>query len=159
MQKNCTGGCWCCGSAAGITPVLATHTGSPLPSNHFPSPGSWPGHRFTRAVIPRLYQQCTLFLGILTTEDKFFFLQGEDFGKELSTRKECIAIQSDKKKGGEFQPFKKLFGKRKKKDTSVSQEASARRKCRSPPNVSNGTFSSSEETLEDSLRYFTNAAV
>lgn len=108
--------------------------------------------QFTRAVIPRLYQQCTLFLGTLTTEDKFFFLQEEDFGRELSTRKGCIAIQSDKKKGGKFQPFRKLFGKRKKKGTSVSQEASAGRKCCSPQSVSNGAFSSDEETLESSLR-------
>lgn len=50
----------------------------------------------TRAVIPRLSQQCTLFLGTLTTEDKFFFLQEENFGEELSTRKGRIAIQRGK---------------------------------------------------------------
>ncbi|XP_014403949.1 PREDICTED: uncharacterized protein KIAA1211 homolog [Myotis brandtii] len=61
---------------------------------------------------------------------------------------------SDKKKGGKFQPFKKLFGKRKKKDTSISREAEAGRKSHSPQSVSNGTFSSDEETLEDSLRSF-----
>ncbi|XP_059526513.1 capping protein-inhibiting regulator of actin dynamics isoform X2 [Myotis daubentonii] len=61
---------------------------------------------------------------------------------------------SDKKKGGKFQPFKKLFGKRKKKDTSISREAEAGRKSHSPQSVSNGTFSSDEETLEDSLRFF-----
>ncbi|KAI4572373.1 hypothetical protein MJT46_005441 [Ovis ammon polii x Ovis aries] len=48
---------------------------------------------FTRAVIPRLSQQCILFLGTLTTEDKFFFLQEENFGEELYTRKGRIAIQ------------------------------------------------------------------
>ncbi|KAJ8795412.1 hypothetical protein J1605_018427 [Eschrichtius robustus] len=58
----------------------------------------------------------------------------------------------DKKKGGKFQPLKKLFGKRRKKGTSTAREASAGRKGRSPPSVSNGTFSSDEETLEDSLR-------
>lgn len=50
----------------------------------------------TRAVIHRLSQQCTLFLGTLTTEDKFFFLQEENFGEELSTRKGRIAIQRGK---------------------------------------------------------------
>ena len=52
--------------------------------------------QFTRAVIPRLSQQCTLFLGTLTTEDKFFFLQEENFGEELYTRKGRIAIQRGK---------------------------------------------------------------
>ncbi|XP_071077382.1 capping protein-inhibiting regulator of actin dynamics isoform X1 [Desmodus rotundus] len=61
---------------------------------------------------------------------------------------------ADKKKGGKFQPFKKLFGKRKKKDTSFSREASAGKKSHSPQSISNGTFSSDEETLEDSLRSF-----
>ena len=43
--------------------------------------------QFTRAVILRPSQQCTLFLGTLTTEDKFFFLQEEEnFGGALSTR-------------------------------------------------------------------------
>ncbi|XP_036889982.1 capping protein inhibiting regulator of actin dynamics isoform X2 [Sturnira hondurensis] len=60
----------------------------------------------------------------------------------------------DKKKGGKFQPFKKLFGKRKKKDTSFSREASAGKKSHSPQSISNGTFSSDEETLEDNLRSF-----
>ncbi|DAA28652.1 TPA: hypothetical protein BOS_6656 [Bos taurus] len=151
--RCCCGGCWCRGSAAGIALAPAARAGSPSPSSHFPSPGSRPGRQVTRAVIHRLSQQCTLFLGTLTTEDKFFFLQEENFGEELSTRKGRIAIQRDKKKGGKFQPFKKLFGKRKKKGTSVSQEASAGRKCRSPPSVSNGTFSSDEETLEGSLRH------
>lgn len=64
-----------------------------------------------------------------------------------------MAITTDKKKGGKFQPFKKLFGKRKKKDTSLSQEASVR-KSHSPRSVSNGTFSSDEETLDDNLRSF-----
>ena len=52
--------------------------------------------QFTRAVIPRLSQQCTLFWGALTTEDKFFFLQEENFGEELYTRKGRIAIQRGK---------------------------------------------------------------
>ncbi|XP_021566930.1 uncharacterized protein KIAA1211-like, partial [Carlito syrichta] len=58
-----------------------------------------------------------------------------------------------KKKGGKFQPFKKLFGKRKKKDPSLSREESAGKKSHSHQSVSNGTFSSDEETLEDGLRY------
>lgn len=62
-----------------------------------------------------------------------------------------MAIKIDKKKGGKFQPFKKLFGKRKKKDTSLSREAFAGKKSHSPQSVSNGTFSSDEETLEDNL--------
>ena len=62
-------------------------------SSHSPSPSSWPGHQFARAVIPSLFEQCTLLWGTLTTEDKFF-LQ-EDLGGELSTRKECVAIQRD----------------------------------------------------------------
>ncbi|KAM9678455.1 capping protein-inhibiting regulator of actin dynamics [Trichechus inunguis] len=61
---------------------------------------------------------------------------------------------SDKKKGGKFQPFKKLFGKRKKKGTSLSPEESVGKKSYSPQSVSNGTFSSDEETLEDNLRSF-----
>lgn len=65
-----------------------------------------------------------------------------------------MAIKIDKKKGGKFQPFKKLFGKRKKKDTSLSRETSAGKKSHSPQSVSNGTFSSDEETLEDNLRSF-----
>ncbi|XP_029801429.1 cancer-related regulator of actin dynamics isoform X1 [Suricata suricatta] len=60
----------------------------------------------------------------------------------------------EKKKGGKFQPFKKLFGKRKKKDTLLSQEASAGSKSHSARSISNGTFSSDEETLEDNLRSF-----
>ncbi|XP_006730903.2 cancer-related regulator of actin dynamics [Leptonychotes weddellii] len=64
------------------------------------------------------------------------------------------AVISDKKKGGKFQPFKKLFGRRKKKDTLWSQEASAGDKSHSPRSVSNGNFSSDEETLEDNLRSF-----
>ncbi|XP_063096563.1 capping protein-inhibiting regulator of actin dynamics isoform X2 [Cavia porcellus] len=61
---------------------------------------------------------------------------------------------SDKKKGGKFQPFKKLFGKRKKKDPSLSREESVGKKSYSPQCVSNGTFSSDEETLGDNLRSF-----
>ncbi|KAM7157040.1 capping protein-inhibiting regulator of actin dynamics isoform 2-T2 [Molossus nigricans] len=64
------------------------------------------------------------------------------------------ADASDKKKGGKFQPFKKLFGKRKKKDTSFPREAASGKKGHSPQSGSNGTFSSDEETLEDSLRSF-----
>nr|XP_021526016.1 uncharacterized protein KIAA1211 homolog isoform X1 [Aotus nancymaae] len=59
---------------------------------------------------------------------------------------------SDKKK--KFQPFKKLFGKRKKKDTSLFQAQSVGKKSYSHQSVSNGTFSSDEETLEDDLRSF-----
>lgn len=65
-----------------------------------------------------------------------------------------MAIKLDKKKGGKFQPFKKLFGRRKKKDTLLSQEVSTGTKIRSSRSVSNGTFSSDEETLEDNLRSF-----
>jgi len=69
-------------------------------------------------------------------------------------RKGRVAVKIDKKKGGKFQPFKKLFGRRKKKDTLWSQEASAGSKSHSPRSVSNGNFSSDEETLEDNLRSF-----
>ncbi|XP_016063285.1 PREDICTED: uncharacterized protein KIAA1211 homolog [Miniopterus natalensis] len=58
---------------------------------------------------------------------------------------------SDKKKGGKFQPFKKLFGKRKKKDTSICRETPAGKKSHTPQSISNGTFSSDEE---DNLRSF-----
>ncbi|KAM5271722.1 capping protein-inhibiting regulator of actin dynamics [Ctenodactylus gundi] len=61
---------------------------------------------------------------------------------------------SDKKKGGKFQPFKKLFGKRKKKNTASSPEESVEKKSYSPQSLSNGIFSSDEETPEDNLRSF-----
>ena len=41
-----------------------------------------------------LSEQCVLFLGTLTTEGKFF-LQEENLGGELPTRKGCVAIQRD----------------------------------------------------------------
>jgi hypothetical protein len=63
-----------------------------------------------------------------------------------------ILQSTDKKKGGKFQPFKKLFGKRKKKDTTLSQAGSSGKKSHSPLSVNNGNFSSDEETLEDNLR-------
>ncbi|XP_055967165.1 LOW QUALITY PROTEIN: capping protein-inhibiting regulator of actin dynamics [Sorex fumeus] len=59
----------------------------------------------------------------------------------------------DKKKGGKFQPFKKLFSKRRKKDGTSTREVSAGR-SRRPPCVSNGTVSSDDETLDDNLRSF-----
>lgn len=65
---------------------------------------------------------------------------------------EHLAVKIDKKKGGKFQPFKKLFGKRKKKDT-LCRETSAV-KSHSPQCVSNGTFCSDEETLEENLRIY-----
>lgn len=66
----------------------------------------------------------------------------------------CVFILqfTDKKKGGKFQPFKKLFGKKKKKGPLLSQEESALSQSLSPQSASNGTFSSDEETLENSLR-------
>lgn len=57
----------------------------------------------------------------------------------------------DKKRGGKFQPFKKLFGKKKKKGTLLFREESAGRQSHSPQSASNGTFSSDEETLENDL--------
>lgn len=65
-----------------------------------------------------------------------------------------MAVKIDRKKGGRFQPLKRWFGRRKKKDPSSPQEASAGDKSRCPRRVSNGTFSSDEETLEDNLRSF-----
>lgn len=50
-----------------------------------------------------------------------------------------------------------MFGKRKKKGPSGSPEASAGCRSRCPPSVSDGTFSSDEETLEDSLRSFSSS--
>lgn len=41
-----------------------------------------------------LSEQCVLFLGTLTTEGEFF-LQEENLGGELPTRKGCVAIQRD----------------------------------------------------------------
>ncbi|XP_048219776.1 capping protein-inhibiting regulator of actin dynamics isoform X2 [Perognathus longimembris pacificus] len=76
----------------------------------------------------------------------------EDTKLTKNVHREAPSGDEDKKKGGKFQPFKKLFGKRKKKDTSFSREASVRQKSDCTPSVSNGTFSSDEETLEDSLR-------
>ncbi|XP_078223317.1 capping protein-inhibiting regulator of actin dynamics isoform X3 [Callithrix jacchus] len=63
-----------------------------------------------------------------------------------------VALLTDKKK--KFQPFKKLFGKRKKKDTSFFRAQSVGKKSYSHQSVNNGTFSSDEETLEDDLRSF-----
>lgn len=63
-----------------------------------------------------------------------------------------VSLQNDKKKGGKFQPFKKLFGKRKKKSTLLSGEGPAERQRHTPQGASNGTFSSDEETLESNLR-------
>ncbi|XP_036751124.2 capping protein-inhibiting regulator of actin dynamics isoform X2 [Manis pentadactyla] len=71
-----------------------------------------------------------------------------------STRKGSVTPQIDQKREGKFQPFKKFFGKRKKKNTTLSQEASVGKKNHSLQSVSNGTFSSDEETLEDNLRSF-----
>lgn len=65
-----------------------------------------------------------------------------------------VSVHNNKKRGGKFQPFKKLFGKRKKKGTSLSSEGSAGRQSHSPRSASNGTFSSDEETLENNLRSF-----
>lgn len=67
------------------------------------------------------------------------------------TRKGPVAVKTDKKKGGKFQPFKKLFGKRKKKDPSLFWAQSVGKRSYSHQSVSNGTFSSDEETLEDNL--------
>lgn len=74
-------------------------------------------------------------------------------GTALSNCSRVFILQfTDKKKGGKFQPFKKLFGKKKKKGTLLSQEESAGRQSHSPPSASNETFSSDEETLENNLR-------
>lgn len=64
------------------------------------------------------------------------------------------SVHNNKKRGGKFQPFKKLFGKKKKKGTLLSQEESAGRQSHSPQSASNGTFSSDEESLENDLRSF-----
>ncbi|XP_069869009.1 capping protein-inhibiting regulator of actin dynamics [Dipodomys merriami] len=78
----------------------------------------------------------------------------EDTKLTKNVHRETTSGEEDKKKGGKFQPFKKLFGKRKKKDTSFSREESVKQKSDGVPGVSNGAFSSDEETLEDSLRSF-----
>uniref|UniRef100_A0A8C2UX65 Uncharacterized protein n=2 Tax=Chinchilla lanigera TaxID=34839 RepID=A0A8C2UX65_CHILA len=65
-----------------------------------------------------------------------------------------LVFSTDKKKGGKFQPFKKLFGKRKKRDPLPSRGESAGKKSYAPQSVSNGTFSSDEETPEDHLRHW-----
>ncbi|XP_033614760.1 cancer-related regulator of actin dynamics, partial [Fukomys damarensis] len=78
----------------------------------------------------------------------------ENFSGDLSRAKGLSSVKIDKKKGGKFQSFKKLFGKRKKKDPSPSREEAVGKKSYSPQRVSNGTFSSDEETLEDNLRSF-----
>ncbi|GAB1289751.1 Capping protein-inhibiting regulator of actin dynamics [Apodemus speciosus] len=63
-------------------------------------------------------------------------------------------MSQNKKKGGKFQPFKKLFGKKKKKGILLSREESAGRQSHLPQSAGNGTFSSDEETLENNLRSF-----
>ncbi|KAJ7326714.1 hypothetical protein JRQ81_016473 [Phrynocephalus forsythii] len=51
-----------------------------------------------------------------------------------------------KKKASKFQPFKKLFGKRKKREAASDQEDSRLKPSSSFGNVCNGTLSSDEET-------------
>ncbi|XP_021251754.1 uncharacterized protein KIAA1211 homolog isoform X2 [Numida meleagris] len=51
----------------------------------------------------------------------------------------------DKKKAGKFQPFKKLFGKRKKREPVSDCEEAKLKPSHSFGNICNGTFSSDEE--------------
>ncbi|XP_074848908.1 capping protein-inhibiting regulator of actin dynamics [Carettochelys insculpta] len=51
-----------------------------------------------------------------------------------------------KKKAGKFQPFKKLFGKRKKRETTPDSEEAKLKPSQSFGNVCNGTLSSDEDT-------------
>ncbi|OXB55052.1 hypothetical protein ASZ78_015067 [Callipepla squamata] len=53
--------------------------------------------------------------------------------------------RSDKKKAGKFQPFKKLFGKRKKREPVSDCEEAKLKPSHSFGNICNGTFSSDEE--------------
>ncbi|PKU36189.1 hypothetical protein llap_13507 [Limosa lapponica baueri] len=52
---------------------------------------------------------------------------------------------SDKKKAGKFQPFKKLFGRRKKREPASEGEEAKLKPSHSFGNICNGTFSSDEE--------------
>ncbi|XP_015415564.1 PREDICTED: uncharacterized protein LOC107182135 [Myotis davidii] len=120
---------------------------------------------FTRVVIPRLSGNVPHFLAHLPLKVNSPFNKKKILVESYPTRKGRVAVSvvtfnktmameeikltqnvhnealradvSDKKKGGKFQPFKKLFGKRKKKDTSISREAEAGRKSHSPQSVSN----------------------
>ncbi|XP_036708139.1 translation initiation factor IF-2-like [Balaenoptera musculus] len=58
----------------------------PSPSSPSASPGARRGPQFTRPVIPRLSQQCTLLPGTRTTEGEVSFLQEANFGGELSNK-------------------------------------------------------------------------
>jgi len=56
-----------------------------------------------------------------------------------------VLSSADKKKAGKFQPFKKLFGKRKKREPVSDCEEAKLKPSHSFGNVCNGTFSSDEE--------------
>ncbi|XP_051054244.1 capping protein-inhibiting regulator of actin dynamics isoform X2 [Phodopus roborovskii] len=83
-------------------------------------------------------------------------MASEEIKLTKNVHSEALSAQvSDKKKGGKFQPFKKLFGKKKKKNTLLSEESAGRqRQSHAPWSASDGTLSSDEETLENSLRSF-----
>ncbi|KAG8134934.1 hypothetical protein E2320_008005 [Naja naja] len=55
-------------------------------------------------------------------------------------------LSADKKKGSKFQPFKKLFGRRKKREATPDREATKLKASSSFGNVCNGALSSDEET-------------
>nr|XP_033800529.1 cancer-related regulator of actin dynamics isoform X3 [Geotrypetes seraphini] len=55
----------------------------------------------------------------------------------------------EKKKTGKFQPFRKLFGKKKKKDSLLALEGSKVKPSHSIGNLSDGVLSSDEETNDD----------
>ncbi|XP_052055517.1 capping protein-inhibiting regulator of actin dynamics isoform X2 [Apodemus sylvaticus] len=82
-------------------------------------------------------------------------MASEEIKLTKTAHSEALSAQvADKKKGGKFQPFKKLFGKKKKKGTLLSREESAGRQSHTAQSAGNGTFSSDEETLENNLRSF-----
>uniref|UniRef100_H2ZT48 DUF4592 domain-containing protein n=1 Tax=Latimeria chalumnae TaxID=7897 RepID=H2ZT48_LATCH len=56
---------------------------------------------------------------------------------------------AEKKRQGKFQPFKKLFGKKKKKDTSAAPEETRLKSSKSTGDVCNGNLSTDDKTNED----------
>lgn len=57
----------------------------------------------------------------------------------------ALLSSADKKKAGKFQPFKKLFGKRKKREPASECEEPKLKPSHSFGSICNGAFSSDEE--------------
>ncbi|XP_030047268.1 capping protein-inhibiting regulator of actin dynamics isoform X2 [Microcaecilia unicolor] len=97
------------------------------------------------------YQQVMESMGCLSSESKNRNQPPAVPTREQEPEMEVLHGYPEKKKTGKFQPFRKLFGKKKKKDRVLALEGSKVKASHSIGNLSDGVLSSDEET-NDNLR-------